>query len=136
MNTIKRSKFDTNGKNGELADDLATEWRLRAKSAALDIFTAFDIEQPEERVVTNPFAIEKTSYSITNLTLDTQLTKFEKESYAIWSECNGDGYEGQTGDKFVNTTTMMTKLWSFHKTKSAYPTLCEIYEKVILDFMS
>ena len=130
MNCIKNSKFDVNGQNGKLADDMRTEWRMKAKSAALDIFLAFDIKQPEERVVTNPFAVEKTSHCITNLTLDTQLSKFEKESYAMWAECNGDGYEGQDGIKFVDTTQMMKKLWSFHKTKSAYPTLCDIYDKV------
>ena len=38
LNSIRSSKFDTHGKNGRLAEDMAIEWKLTAKTAALEIF--------------------------------------------------------------------------------------------------
>ena len=83
-------------------------------------------------MVTNPFSIESSTSTVTTLSLESQLSNFEKDSYALWIECNGHDYTGQSGEQFMPVGKMMQNFWSFHKTKSIYPTLVEIAKKVIL----
>ena len=119
-------KVDLKGKNVELLEDAIADYTMRGKTLITELNLQLGLNDPKSQIVTNPFALDTTSFMSCDMSLDGQLTSFLTKGYGHWVSVIGNEYKGQNLDEFKPVTPLMLKFWTHPSVVGTYPNLSVI----------